>query len=46
MLTRTCLGVAGLVLLAMLLVALLSSFERKSDKFKTNVHRHDNYEEF
>lgn len=39
-------GVAGLMTIAMLLIALLTSFNRKSDKFKTNVHRHDNYEEF
>jgi len=39
-------GVSGAMFLIMLIIAALTMFNRKSDKFKTNVRRTDNYEEF
>jgi len=39
-------GVAGAMFLIMLIISALTMFNRKSDKFKTNVRRTDNYEEF
>jgi len=39
-------GVSGALFLIMLIISALTMFSRKSDKFKTNVRRTDNYEEF
>jgi len=40
------LGVLGVSLCALLVLALVSGVSSKSDKFKTNINRHDNIDEF